>query len=236
MRSIYIRHADKSYGNINDMQYFKHDPGITEIGVQRTKTIAKKLIETYGEPTQIVSSPYRRTRETALIMNSVLKSPLEEISIDIGIAEYLGNHSNIALDVTTATSIHSPPHPENFEQMKIRVKKHIDKLKKYSRKNKKEVIWFITHGLIIKQIASTFNIKTSKQLPYLTSFSFVEEDNVLRAEFVLFRDIVLNKSPSHEKLVMVEPEKPKKIDRFLITPKSEYTGRDDMSGRKSRYI
>ena len=186
MRAIYIRHADKSYGNINNVEYFKHDPGITEVGVERTKSIASKLIEIYGEPTLIVSSPYRRTRETALVMNSMLKKPLEEIAIDIGISEYLGNHNHVSLDVTHATLIHSPPHPETFEQMKARVKKHARKLKKFS----KGVVWFISHGLIIKQIAALFNIKTSKQLPYLTCFSFVEKDNIVRGEFLLFRDLV----------------------------------------------
>lgn len=253
MRAIYIRHADKSYGNINNMEYFKHDPGITEVGVERAKSIAKKLIEIYGEPTQIVSSPYRRTRETSLVMNSVLKNPLEDIIIDTGISEYLGNHSNAVLDVTSATKVHSPPHPETFEHMKHRVKKHLKKIQKYS----KGVIWFISHGLIIKQLAGLLNIKTSKQLPYLTCFSFIERENVIRAEFVLFRDIV-EENESEIEVVEVKrndnevkknlPEVKrndwttrndvKKFERVLIPPISPSTGRDDLSGRvhRPRYV
>jgi broad specificity phosphatase PhoE len=265
MRAIYIRHADKSYGNINNMEYFKHDPGITEMGVERAKCIAKKLIEIYGEPTQIVSSPYRRTRETSLVMNSVLKNPLEDIIIDIGISEYLGNHSNAVLDVTSATKVHSPPHPETFENMKNRVKKHLKKIQKYS----KGVIWFISHGLIIKQLAGLLNIKTSKQLPYLTCFSFIERENVIRAEFVLFRDIVeeneievvevkrndneVKRNDSEVKRNDTEVKRNdtevkrndwttrndvKKFERVLIPPISPSTGRDDLSGRtqRSRYF
>lgn len=248
MRAIYIRHADKSYGNINNVEYFKHDPGITEVGVERTKSIASKLIEIYGEPTLIVSSPYRRTRETALVMNSMLKKPLEEIAIDIGISEYLGNHNNVPLDVTHATLIHSPPHPETFEQMKTRVKKHARKLKKFSR----GVVWFISHGLIIKQIAALFNIKTSKQLPYLTCFSFVEKDNIVRGEFLLFRDLVEesdskeeNKNKISEKVQRndwkekeqksQQREQKGKFERVFIPPDSHSTGRDDISGRMNKW-
>ena len=243
MRAIYIRHADKSYGNINDMQYFKHDPGITEVGVERAKNIAKKLIDLYGEPTSIVSSPYRRTRETSLVMNSMLKNPLEEITIDVGISEYLGNHPTAVLDVITATKIHNPPHPETFDQMKCRVKKHLNKIKKYCNENgkdKKETIWFISHGLIIKQIAGIFNIKTSKQIPYLTCFSFIEKDNFIRAEFLLFCDLLdddnnnqKDKNSTERRENSIQKER-KNIDRFLITPSSEYTGRDDISGRDTR--
>lgn len=254
MRAIYIRHADKSYGNINNVEYFKHDPGITQIGVERTKSIASKLIEIYGEPSLIVSSPYRRTRETALVMNSMLKKPLEEIIIDIGISEYLGNHHHIALDVTHATLIHTPPHPETFEQMKTRVKKHIQKLKKYS----KGIVWFISHGLIIKQIASLFNIKTSKHLPYLTCFSFVEKENIVRGEFLLFRDLIEDiekeqKEVEHKKNEWKERKEQKeehkknewkekesrreqiKFERVFIPPDSSSTGRDDISGRINKW-
>ena len=109
MRIIYIRHADKDFSNGNS-EYFKHDPGITEIGVERARKIATQLIELYGEPEQIISSPFRRARETSLTLNSMLKNPLEEIKIDSDLSEYLGNHSDVPLDVTVPTKIHNPPH------------------------------------------------------------------------------------------------------------------------------
>lgn len=232
MRTIYIRHADKNYTN-GSAEYFKHDPGITEIGVERAKKIAIKLIELYGKPSRIVSSPYRRTRETSIIMNSMVSPPLPEIEIDSNISEYLGNHNSSELDVTIQTKIHKPPHPENFEQMKSRVKKHvemnlsnqpkireIESVKRYD-KNSTGVTWFVTHGLIIKQIALHFNIKTSKELPYLTCFSILDKKDVLRAEFLLFKNIP--KENEHVK---------KSIDLFLVPPKQEYTGRDDVTGRR----
>lgn len=225
MRTIYIRHAEKGFANGNS-EYFKHDPGITEIGVERAKKIALKLIEMFGEPTKIVSSPYRRTRETSLIMNSLLKNPLEEIQIDSGVSEYLGNHNNTNLDVTIATQIHDPPHPETFDQMKKRVKKHIDKVRKFSITHPREVIWIITHGLIIKQIAGNLNIKTSRQLPYLTCFSILEKSDLIRAEFILFKEIL--RIDEENRVRKIEKEK---MERVLISPGS---GRDDISGRNKQ--
>jgi broad specificity phosphatase PhoE len=120
--NIYIRHAEKEYKN-SEAEFYKHDPGIKEIGVERARKVALRLIELYGEPSKIVASPYRRTRETALIMNMMLKNPLEEIIIDNKLSEYLGNHYFSELDVTSATKIHNPPHPETFDEFRKRVKK-----------------------------------------------------------------------------------------------------------------
>ena len=162
MRALYIRHAEKQYNNTNDVEYFKHDPGITEIGVERSKKIAQHLISEFGVPTRIVSSPFRRARETALIMNSVLEKPFEEIRIDTTLSEYLGNHMNTPLDVTVATKIHNPPHPEMFDEMKRRVKKHVETIKKFAHDNAKELVWFISHGIVINTIAEFYGIKTIK--------------------------------------------------------------------------
>jgi len=183
MRKIYIRHADKQYKNMKS-ELFKHDPGITKFGVERSRKVALKLIEQYGEPVKIVSSPFRRARETAMIMNMMLQNPLEEISIDVTLSEYLGNHPNFPLDVTDATRFHNPPHPETFEDMRKRVKKHLEKTKK---KENVGVIWYITHGLIIKQIAGYAGIKNSSSFPCLTCLSITETPDMLKSEFLIFR-------------------------------------------------
>jgi len=181
---IYIRHADKAYKNM-ESEIFKHDPGITQVGVERARKVALKLVEEYGPPTSIVSSPFRRARETAMIMNMTLNNPFEEILIDNTLSEYLGNHNNVPLDVTTATKIHNPPHPETFDEMKKRVKKHVEKQRK--NKNTNQIVWFITHGLIIKQIGSSIGIKTNKTFPCLTCLSVLEKSDMIKGEFILFQ-------------------------------------------------
>lgn len=199
MRKIYIRHADKAYKNM-ESELFKHDPGITQVGVERARNVALRLIKEYGKPTKIVSSPFRRARETAMIMNMSLENPFEEIFIDPNLSEYLGNHNNVPLDVTNATKIHNPPHPETFEDMKKRVKKHVEKMRKKQNKysKNKEIIWFITHGLILKQICNSINLKTTKTFPCLTCLSVIETNDMVKGEFILFRGELKHEKESEE--------------------------------------
>ena len=199
MRKIYIRHADKAYKNM-ESELFKHDPGITKIGVERARNVALKLIEEYGEPSKIVSSPFRRARETAMIMNMALENPFEEIIIDTNLSEYLGNHNNVPLDVTNATKIHNPPHPETFDDMKKRVKRHVEKMRRKQKKypKNKETIWFVTHGLILKQISNSINLKTTKTFPCLTCLSVLETQDMIKGEFILFRGVLKHEKESDE--------------------------------------
>jgi broad specificity phosphatase PhoE len=229
MTNIYIRHAVKDYRN-SDAEFFKHDPGIKEFGVERAKKIATKLIETYGEPTKIVASPYRRTRETAMIMNTMLKNPFEEIFINTNLSEYLGNHAHAPIDVTSATKIHNPPHPESFDDMKKRVKKFMDKNEK-----SKEIVWFITHGIIIKQIASNLGIRTSKQFPYLTCFAVTEKTDMIRGEFLLFKGELKHGKESESPVIgKKQPyiQESMNRSRSWIFSRSKYNRRDDINYRK----
>jgi len=211
MRKIYIRHADKAYKNM-DSELFKHDPGITELGVERARRVANKLVEEYGIPSKIVSSPFRRARETAMIMNMTLENPFEEILIDNNLSEYLGNHNNVPLDVTTATKIHNPPHPETFDDMKKRVKRHVEKMRK--KQNKEEIIWFVTHGLILKQISNSINLKTTRTFPCLTCLSIVEKHDMVKGEFILFRGELKHEKESEESIELPK-NNTNKITRVL---------------------
>ena len=184
---IYIRHAEKSYTNGNS-DIYKHDPGITSYGVKKAKKTAKFLVKEWGEPTFIICSPYRRTRETAHIMNSVLKNPIKEILIDVNISEYLGNHNDVPIDITDNTSIYEPPHPETFDQMKKRVKKHYDKMNRYIKNKFNQVIWIISHGLIIEQISKLSGIKISKHFPPLTCLTIQEDEEMIKSQILYFKD------------------------------------------------
>jgi len=193
VRRVYIRHAPKDYANGNS-EIYKHDPGITEYGVEKCKFVARKLIENWGPPTRIISSPYRRCRETAMILNSCLEDPFDEIFIDNDLSEYLGNHRHVAMDVTQETKIYDPPHPETFDQMIKRVEKHNKRARRRANEFGNGVIWYITHGLIIKQLAHLINIKLNKQFPYLTCFSIIEQQDMVKSEQLLFPDL-----ENHEK-------------------------------------
>lgn len=185
-RRIYIRHADKEYAN-GDASRFKHDPGITTDSIAKARMVAKHLVNQWGPPDRIILSPYRRTRETAAIMNSVLgkKVPMH---VDTDIAEYLGNHRNVPIDVTESTLVHQPPHPESFSQMKSRVKTHHNRITTYGKKKKRGVIWIVTHGLIIKQVAGLIGMKMPKEFPTLTCLSIVDGDKLTKSELVIFSE------------------------------------------------
>lgn len=195
-RRIYIRHADKEYAN-GDSDIYKHDPGITQSGLEKTKMVAQHLIEQWGRPELIICSPYRRTRETAAIMSSVLDADGTGIEVpihyDSDVAEYLGNHRSVPIDVTESTLVHDPPHPESFAALKQRVQKHNDKIRKYClssiEKNNEGVIWIITHGLIIKQIACLIGMKrVAKEFPTLTCLSIVDGEKMTKSEILMFND------------------------------------------------
>jgi broad specificity phosphatase PhoE len=189
-RRIYIRHADKEYAN-GDANLFKHDPGITSDGISKTKMVANHLLEQWGLPDRIIASPYRRTRETAAVMNSLLGNKVP-MHIDTDVAEYLGNHRTVPIDVTESTLVHDPPHPESFTQMKSRVKDHHNMITNYSKKKKIGVIWIVTHGIIIKQVAALIGVKMPKDFPNLTCLSIVDGEKITKSELLIFNE---NASP-----------------------------------------
>jgi len=183
LRLIYIRHADKEYSN-GDANIYKHDPGITETGVKNAKLVCNHLIEQYGIPILVLVSPYKRTRETAETMLSQIdKIDKKKIMfIDTELSEYLGNHRNVPIDVHDKTRIYNPPHPETFAQMKTRVKSHQNKIQVYSSYKKTGVVWVITHGLIMKQIAKLNGINISKEFPPLTCLSIIKDNDIIKGE------------------------------------------------------
>jgi len=146
--TLYIRHAEKEYKNGNNDE-FSLDPDITEKGKIDALNKFKLLLDEYGPPEKIISSPYLRTRATAQIAQSVI---LEQINLQIKIeydnklGECLKNHPNKDLTVCLRpeTLIHNPIHPETNIQFNNRI---------YNHKSKSNT-WYITHGLNIYTIAS----------------------------------------------------------------------------------
>lgn len=148
MVRIYIRHAPKEYSN-GKSETFKHDPPITEDGREAAKVLARNLIKHYGVPVYIVCSPYRRTRETAEAMLSVLPTAVPCVC-DVLLSEYLGNHADVNLDITPETAEYQPPHPETFRQFEERIRRHcvyLDFIDEVSQS-----VWFITHGIAVTQV------------------------------------------------------------------------------------
>jgi broad specificity phosphatase PhoE len=169
-KRIYIRHTFKAYDNGKAIN-FKHDPEITPEGVKLAKELAWILYQKHGLPEAIICSPYRRTRETAYAMLSVISSfsPNTKIEIrcDVSLSEYLGHHKNVKIDVTPETTYHCPPPPENFHQFESRVIRHFKENIKYDFYEKKT--WFITHGIFLSLLTKHYSSKyiLSKNIPNL---------------------------------------------------------------------
>ena len=146
----------------------------------------------------IISSPYRRARETALSMmktviahskkDNIQTNTPKKILIDVDISEYLGNHKHVDLDVTDKTAIYNPPHPEKYISLNTRIDKHYNKMTKYSKTHPSENIWVITHGIVIRRVSYLLGMKMSKHFPSLTCLSITEYDDLTKREVLLFHD------------------------------------------------
>lgn len=151
---LYIRHAQKAYRNGNAKE-FSLDPGLTEQGREAARNKFRELIRLHGIPSQIISSPYLRARETAQIAREVIAEANQssvQVSCDSLIGEYLGHHRGIDLSQTLRpeTLLHDPIPPEHWKQYSTRVRRHV----KFTCDTKLAgPIWYITHGIVIKSIA-----------------------------------------------------------------------------------
>lgn len=158
MISIYLRHGKKKYKNKDkNIKKFKFDPPIFPLTPSDLHSLVTNLKLLSGLPHYIICSPYCRTRETAISIQSYLSYTYNhtvDIYCDNTLSEYLGNHPHAHLDVDSDTALHFPPHPETFEQFTTRIKQH---LQSYDV-TQSAVIWFITHGIVIQQIAHQKNL------------------------------------------------------------------------------
>lgn len=147
---IYIRHAEKKYKNGQNSIY-KFDPEIKENQDTKFEKLTEKLINKYGIPDIILTSPYERTRQTAKEIKKYIKKYKNndiKIKICVEVSEYLGNHSTSVLDVRPETKKSNPPHPEDLYLFRYRIRRHIKNMEKY--KNNK--VWIISHGLVISTV------------------------------------------------------------------------------------
>lgn len=146
---FYIRHSYKAWANGKNPEY-SLDPHLTENGRKHAHERFSELVRTYGAPSRIVSSPYRRTRETAAIAQSVVLSATGiyvPITYDTRLGEYLNpKYTHIHKHLTPETLALNPHPPCALSAYSDRLQQHIA--------STSESGWYITHGLTIELIAS----------------------------------------------------------------------------------
>lgn len=157
---IYIRHSIKEYNNdYSSNRKYAHDPPLTQEGKELVHTLIPALIKAYP-PSEIYTSPYLRTRETASII-----SEMTGISVTVkrDLSEYLGHHNKFPLDVTPETLELEPPHPENWPLFQARVRNHCA-----TQANSDKIEWYITHGVFMSELLRQNNYKTRRpNIPFL---------------------------------------------------------------------
>lgn len=159
---IWIRHGNKLYCNGKAPDgYRQHDPPLKEDAKEDIYKKVDSLLYEFGFPDRIICSPFLRTRQTVEIMLehlyilNVKKASNITVEMDMNISEYLGfqkPYFNEA-DVDEETSNLSKTKillGESLKSLNFRVKEHISKLNLFE--DKSEIIWVITHGIILNNV------------------------------------------------------------------------------------
>ncbi len=152
---IWIRHGLKEYGNSKGpLGCYQHDSPLASNQEINIINKGKQLIEKYGIPELCISSPYKRTRDTANLLTKETNIPIE---ISNHVSEYLGNQKNNTLYIEPHTADYNPPLVENFKDLITRCSIHLSNIGVYDDVIKSNVIWVVTHGVVIKTISNQLN-------------------------------------------------------------------------------
>ncbi len=155
---IFVRHGKKEYSNGKSENY-SCDPSLTSEGIVEAIDKFQNILEKYGIPEKIISSPFERTRQTAEIAQSVIyniSGKKIDIYFDRNLGEYLGNQAksnpNIKESLRNETLMLNPHIKENWYAFHNRIKKYCNGLKTGN-------VWHISHGLVIQKIAECYGYK-----------------------------------------------------------------------------
>lgn len=147
---MFIRHADKEYDNGKGVPAY--DPGLTPAGIKKSQQHFLNMVNQYGLPSKIISSPYLRTRQTANIAQEVIykhTGTYVHIEIDPLLSEYLGHQKHHDIKCFHAeTYKHGPIGIETKETFKLRLETFVDTIK--------PGVWYISHGYTIYGIFNVF--------------------------------------------------------------------------------
>jgi len=158
---IYIRHGE------DKMDGYKYDESLTKRGKKEARKLAHQLISYHGIPDIIYYSPYYRTRQTLKQMLSVIAeytdTKVHKIC-DYRISRYFTQNQRQNPDIRRDTGKHNPPIHEDYKDFKRRVKEHLIEAES---KRDCNVIWCITHTLVLERIIHLKNLSHEFEIPFL---------------------------------------------------------------------
>jgi len=96
VKVVFIRHAEQAYNNegCGDKRAPRYDAPATWKGLAEAEKTVDALLLAHGPPVAVISSPFRRARETAAMALSRISAHSgtePKFAIDVRMSEYLGN-------------------------------------------------------------------------------------------------------------------------------------------------
>ena len=155
MKVYFVRHGETKYNVLQAHQ--PEDAELSELGIKQAEILAKRFSKI---PIDIIySSPMKRARQTAEIINRYLKKEIiysDFLKERKGPSEFIGKRTDSAevLEINKIRNLHEDDplwhysDEENFIEYKERVEKFLNLLSKV----KKENILVVTHGGPIKMM------------------------------------------------------------------------------------
>ena len=166
MSITWIRHGEKEYKNGNaPVGCYGYDPPLKTHVYNEFEALCESIKTNYGVPKKIITSPFLRTRQTALCIANqffVMTNAKIPVFVDTDITEFLGwrSPSGQKADVDSVTKFFIEPTlgTEKITDVRQRVEKHFDNITKESD------VLVVTHGIIIQFIHRHI---TSRKMPYV---------------------------------------------------------------------
>lgn len=177
---IYIRHcADHS----EKSSTFVHDAKINQKGRRECQKVTLELIDRFGIPKVIVTSPFLRARQTTKIMKSVIrksKGVKVKVIVDKTLGRFFTSDQRIEPQIRPETTAYGPIVDKCNHELKRRIRKHLKKVISKGYHQKPEVIWCISHGVIIKKLVEAIGQKAPTEVPFLESFQIRKDVTLSR--------------------------------------------------------
>jgi broad specificity phosphatase PhoE len=172
--TLWIRHAPKAWSNGHAQKDTPaHDPPIIPEAKEQIMKTTCELMAIHGIPDRIVVSPFLRTRMTAAMMVSTIRSisrKSPEIVIDSNIEEFLGwqtPHGKPAALHPTTEKLTKPKLGEPKPDFDRRVIHHVTQLRQEWKEKPELNVWVITHRIVISQI---YNLLRADDTPCHSEF------------------------------------------------------------------
>lgn len=159
---IYLRHGEDEHSG------YRNDQQLTSRGKKEARYLAKDLVERYGIPDVIYCSPLFRARQTKKHMLRYIEKTHGPQNIktknDPRLSRYFTHRECRNPDVRDDTYRRNPPLDEDWEDFKTRVYRQLDSVK---RNDKYQIVWCITHTLVLKRVAKYEEIERDSYVEFL---------------------------------------------------------------------